>query len=182
VWLLDSMRRRRWLLGLGIALTAAFLLLRAVDRYGDPSPWSPQATDLFTILSFVNCTKYPPSLLYVLMTLGPAILALAWFDRGVGPLGRPLVVFGRVPLFCYLLHVPLIHLLAIAFAYARYGDGRFLVQHSLFRGREHFPSDYGYDLPVVYVAWITVILLLYPACWWFARLKSRRRDVWLSYL
>jgi len=181
-WLLDPMRRRRWLLGLGVGITALFVVLRYVNRYGDPRPWSHQDDDWFTVLSFVNCTKYPPSLLFVLMTLGPAIMSLAWFDRGTGPLGRPLVVFGRVPLFYYLLHVHVIHVLAFAFAYFRYGDVRFLVQHPFFRGHEPYPSDYGYDLPVVYLAWIIVIAVLYPACWWFARLKGRRRDSWLSYL
>src|SRR5262249_3996677 len=133
----------------------------------------------FTVFSFINCSKYPPSLLYDLMTLGPAILALALFDRPAGALGRFFATFGRVPLFYYLLHMPLIHFVAVLLALARYGDARFMFGNIAF-GPDR-PSDYGYGLGVVYLVWIGVVLLLYPACHWFAGVKSRRRDAWLSY-
>jgi uncharacterized membrane protein len=180
IWRLDPTRRRRWLLALGGTLVLLFLALRFVNGYGDPAPWSPQATNLATVLSFLKCTKYPPSLLFVLMTLGPALVLLACCDRPPGPLGRVFVTFGRVPLFYYLLHVPLIHLVALAFATVRYGDAGFLFQHVL-SGGPSFPADYGYGLPVVYAVWLGVVLLLYPCCRWFADLKSRNRSVWLSY-
>jgi len=97
IWLLDRPQRRRWLLSLGVVLATAFVALRFANGYGDPNPWREWAAGWQTVLSFLDCTKYPPSLLFVLMTLGPALLLLAWFDRPVGVLGRPLVVFGRVP-------------------------------------------------------------------------------------
>jgi uncharacterized membrane protein len=180
LWLLDPGRRRRRLAGLGGALLLLFVLLRATNLYGDPRPWTLQQTNWFTLLSFVNCTKYPPSLLFVLMTLGPALLALAWFDRPAGPLGRWFVVFGRVPLFYYLLHVPVIHALALVVAWAQYGEVGFLLHHPAGSAPDHAPPGYG--LPGVYVAWLVVVGLLYPVCWWFANVKRRRRDGWLSYL
>jgi uncharacterized membrane protein len=183
IWLFDRGRRRLWLIGLGAAVTALFLVLRARNRYGDPQQWSLQSTDLFTVLDFLNCSKYPPSLLFVLMTLGPALLALAWFDRGTGMFGRPLAVFGRVPLFYYLLHVPLIHLAALVLAHAQYSNVEFVYQHPLVaRFTGQLPDGYGYGLPVVYLIWLGVVLVLYLPCRWFAELKRRRRDVWLSYL
>jgi uncharacterized membrane protein len=181
VWLLDRPRRRRRLVVLGVALTLLFLLLRGLNRYGDPNPWSPQANGWFTVLSFLNCTKYPPSLLFVLMTLGPGLLALAWFDRTRGPLGRRLVTFGRVPFFFYLLHIPLIHGLAVVLALARYGQASFFF-YPIILDPGPLPEGYGYDLGVVYLAWLGVVAALYPACRWFAEVKRRRRDVWLSYL
>src|SRR5262249_54313456 len=157
-----------------------FLGLRFVNGYGDPARWSPQPTGLATVLSFLKCTKYPPSLLFVLMTLGPALLLLGCCDRPPGTLGRVFITFGRVPLFYYLLHVPLIHLVALAFATLRYEDLGFLYQHIL-SGGNSFPADYGYRLPVVYAVWLSVVLLLYPLCRWFAEIKARQRSMWLSY-
>jgi hypothetical protein len=133
------------------------------------------------VLSFLNCTKYPPSLLYVLMTLGPSMLLLAWWDRERGPLGGFFVTFGRVPLFYYLLHVPLIHLVAAAFAYARYGEIDFMLQFILL-AEPNLPANYGYGLPVIYGVWIGVVIVLYPACRWFAGVKRRSQSAWLSYL
>src|SRR5262249_4579160 len=153
--------------------------------YGDPRPWSLQDSTELTILSFLNCEKYPPSLLFVLMTLGPALLALAWCDQAPGLLGRLLVTFGRVPLFYYLLHVPLIRLVAAACAWARYGDIGFLRHHPMLIQITHpgeLPQGYGYGLIVVYVVWLAVLAALYPACRWFAGVKARRREAWLSYL
>jgi uncharacterized membrane protein len=181
VWLLDAQQRRRWLLGLGTGLTLLFIVLRTANGYGDPRPWSPQPSALFTLLSFLDCLKYPPSLLYVLMTLGPAILLLAAVDGTQSRLGRVLITFGRVPLFFYLLHVPLIHVLAIGLACARYGKADFLFEH-VFTAGPKLPEDYGYGLPAVYLAWLGVVLLLYPPCRWFAGLKTRSRAAWLSYL
>jgi uncharacterized membrane protein len=163
---LEPRRRQRVLIQLGLALTATFLLLRAGNLYGDPEPWRVQPRGpVFTILSFLNCEKYPPSLLYLLMTLGPAILVLGFLDRGVGRFGGPLVTLGRVPLFFYLLQWPLAHALAILLAATR-GE----------------PPDEGHDLMVVYLVWLVALVILYPLCARFAALKRRRRDAWLSYL
>jgi uncharacterized membrane protein len=182
VLLLSPWRRKRLMLRLGITLTLAFVVLRALNIYGDPHPWMVEKNALYTLLSFINCEKYPPSLLFLLMTLGPAIIALGLFERFnpsnlVPPLLQPLIVFGRVPLFFYILHIPLIHALAIVFAMVKYGPA----VSELFKGGRP-PDDYGYSLPVVYLIWIGVVLALYPVCRWFANVKRRRRDVWLSYL
>jgi uncharacterized membrane protein len=180
--LLRSGLRQRTIFLLGVGLTFAFVLLRASNVYGDASRWTRQSTDLFTLLSFLNCTKYPPSLLYLLMTLGPAIMALALFDWPLGPLARPVVTFGRVPLFFYLLHIPLIHGGAVLLDYARFGWSP-LAGHGPWDVKPlEVPAGYGVSLPVVYLIWIGVVLVLYPPCRWFAGVKRRRRDAWLSYL
>ena len=179
----DRAERRKLLLILGASLTAAFVVLRASNIYGDPAHWSAQKSALFTIFSFLKCTKYPPSLLFLLMTLGPAIIALGLLDRSLGKAARPIIVFGRVPLFYYLLHIPLIHLLAVLFAYLKHGaaGGVWLGPPWDPETVALYPKDYGYGLFGVYAVWLLVILLLYPLCRWFADLKQRRREAWLSY-
>jgi uncharacterized membrane protein len=173
--LLERERRRPLLLKLGLGLCGLFVILRAINMYGDPRPWTHQKTALFTVLSFIDCTKYPPSLLYLLMTIGPGIVFISLADRSMGKIAQPFITFGRVPLFYYLLHAPLIHLLAVAIAGSNYQ-----VPLGSFLGTPH-KEGYGYGLGVVYGLWILVVLLLYPACRWFADLKRRRRDAWLSY-
>jgi uncharacterized membrane protein len=179
---LDRWQRRVQLLGLGIGLTVVFVVLRYTNQYGDPNRWSEQKNGLFTVFSFLNCHKYPPSLLYTLMTLGPAIAALALFDGCRGPLSRFFVVFGRVPLFYYLLHLPLIHGLAVAIDYARFGWSPLSSDGFWGLWLRKVPEGYGVNLGVVYLLWIGVVLLLFPICRWFAGVKRRRRSVWLSYL
>jgi uncharacterized membrane protein len=185
---LERERRRRILFMLGGAAVVLFVALRALNVYGDPRPWEFQERGAwYTFLSFLNTSKYPPSLLFLLMTLGPSIIAVALFDRGEGArpplLLRPFVVFGRVPMFYYLLHVPLMHLVAIAFAYAKYGHAEWLFLNWLSPGQPPLePPGYGYDLLVVYLVWLGVVAALYPLCRWFAGVKRRRRDAWLSYL
>lgn len=170
--------RRRALLRIGGALTAGFVVLRAVNLYGDPSPWASQSSATLTPLSFLNITKYPPSLLFLLITLGPAIASLAWFERLSGPAARFLIVIGRVPLFYYILHIFVIHAAALVVGViAGFPVSRFL--HPPFF---NLPDGWGYGLPVVYVAWVAVVVALYPVCRWFAGLKARRREAWLSYL
>ncbi len=183
---LEPAARRRILLRLGAALTIGFIVVRAVNRYGDPAPWAHQKSGLFTLLSFVNCTKYPGSLDFLLMTLGPALLVLAWFDRRTFKPANPLVVFGRVPMFYFILHFYLIHALAVLAAWLRYGSSvaRFMFNPlpSMGGPRQLFPADSGYSLWVVYAVWLLTVALLYPLCRWFANVKSTRRDWWLSYL
>jgi hypothetical protein len=136
------------------------------------------------LLSFLKCTKYPPSLDFLLMTIGPALLLLSWFDRLTFTKTNPLIVFGRVPLFYFLIHFFVIHLLTIPFALLRYGHAGFLLNPlpSISGSMNLYPSDFGYPLWVVYAVWIAVVAMLYPLCLWFARLKERRSDWWLSYL
>ncbi len=177
--------RQQFFVRMGIGLILAFLGLRALNVYGDPSPWSVQLDSLDTVFSFVNCTKYPPSLLYLLMTLGPTFLLLALFERRDGALApKPLVVLGRVPLFFYLLHLPLIHGLAVVLSLLTYGDasGLFIEPPWSTGSAKFYPEGYGYSLPVVYGLYVLVLLILWPACWWFAGVKQRLRAWWLSYL
>lgn len=187
VMTLERERRRKILFRLGAACVALFVVLRAVNLYGDPRPWASQTDAWFTFLSFLNTSKYPPSLLFLLMTLGPSMLALALFDREPGrepgPLAHPFIVFGRVPMFYYLLHVPLMHLVAVVFSYVKYGRAEWLYLNWPPPGATPIePPGYGYDLWVVYAVWLGVVALLYPLCRWFAGIKARRRDAWLSYL
>jgi uncharacterized membrane protein len=170
-------RRRPVLLGLGIALVAGFVILRASNAYGDPRPWSPKSSPVYTLMSFLNCQKYPPSLLFLMMTLGPAILALAALDRGAGRLGGPLLVFGRVPLFFYLLQWPLAHGLAVAVEALRGQPVGWMFRRPPFQS----PPGYGQGLPMVYLMSAVTVALLYYPCRWFADVKRRRRDAWLSY-
>jgi uncharacterized membrane protein len=176
---LPSTRRDRLYIGIGAAVTAGFLLLRLGNWYGDPSPWTSQETWWRTALSFLNTTKYPASLLFLLMTLGPAVAALPWLERQHGRAAEILLTFGRVPLFFWLLHVPLIHLVAVGLSVARYGE----VVPWLYRNPPTpLPEGYGYGLTVVYAVTVGVVAVLYPVCRWFAGVKRRRRDPWLSYL
>jgi uncharacterized membrane protein len=177
-----SARRREFLWRLGLALSAAFLVLRVINVYGDPVRWSMQKTVAFTVVSFLNTTKYPPSLLFLLMTLGPAMLILWRVDAATPRWMRPALIFGRVPMFYYLLHIPLIHLLAVVVCYARYGHVYWMFE-SPNLGQYPFtlPPGWGYSLPVVYLVWIIAVVMLYPLCRWFAGVRQRRSDPWLSY-
>ena len=178
--------RQRFFLTLGLALVAAFVVLRFVNSYGNPVPWSSQPSALFTLLSFLNTTKYPPSLQFLLMTLGPALILLAYFDRRQPTDGHPLVVIGRVPFFYYVLHFWLIHILASAMAFLRYGSASlawlFSPLPSMGGAAENFPPGFGYPLWVSYAVWIAVVLMLYPLCLWFGRVKKRSQAWWLGYL
>jgi len=179
----DAGRRRAFLLRLGLALTLAFLVIRGINIYGDSSHWMRQKTAVFTVLSFLNATKYPPSLLFLLMTLGPAMIFLCAVDRGTPRMLRPALVIGKVPLFYYMLHFPLIHLLAVITCYVLYGSAHWMFE-SPDLGHYPFsaPPGWGYSLPVVYLVWALVVVTMYPLCRWFAALKQRRSDTWLSYI
>jgi uncharacterized membrane protein len=186
VFQLEPDARRRVMLRLGLAMTIAFIALRAWNHYGDPAPWTHQKSALFTVLSFLNCTKYPGSLDFLLMTLGPALLVLAWFDGRKFSSANPLIVFGRVPMFYFILHFYLIHALAVLFAWLRYGSSaaRFVFNPlpSMGGPTKLFPANFGYNLWTAYGVWLLVLVLLYPVCRWFANMKATRRDWWLSYL
>ena len=179
----DAEQRRALLIKTGFALIVAFVTLRAINLYGDPQPWTTKFPGM-TLLSFLRVTKYPPSLDFLLMTLGPAMLLLAWFDRIDFSWANPLIVFGRVPLFYFVTHLYLTHLLAFPLAYLRYGTAGFVLNPlpSMGGDAKLYPPDYGYSLAFVYLLWIAVVVVLYPLCRWFAGVKRRRRDWWLSYL
>ncbi|MFZ0396549.1 MAG: heparan-alpha-glucosaminide N-acetyltransferase domain-containing protein [Methyloceanibacter sp.] len=166
---LEERTRQRVLFGLGAAVTLGFIVLRATNLYGDPAPWTPQQTLLPTVLSFLNCEKYPPSLLYLMMTLGPALMLLASFEHARGAFARLLATFGQVPFFYYVVHLYLIHALSVATTFAMTGV--------LTR-----TPTIGLGLPGIYFVWLLVLVLLYPICRWFAELKERGSGWWWSYL
>jgi uncharacterized membrane protein len=186
VFLLEPSARRRIMRTIGFGMTTAFVVVREVNLYGDPVPWSPQRSGVFTVLSFLNCTKYPPSLEFLLMTLGPALLALAYFDQCRLKATNPLVVLGRAPLFYFIVHFYTIHALAVLMAWLRYGGASFTFMFnplpSMGGPRQLFPADFGYDLWVVYAVWVLIVVSVYPLCRWFAKIKAGRHDWWLSYI
>ena len=170
--------RRRQMYTIGFILIASFIFLRALNVYGDPHPWSVKDSPVKTFLSFLDTQKYPPSLLYLMMTLGPAIAILPFLERWEGKFANFITVFGRVPLFYYVVHLYLIHVLALIAARHTMGSFRFLVSNVPF---EAFPPSYGFSLGVVYAIWIAVVLLLYIPCQWFAGVKRKSNNPLLSY-
>ena len=175
-------RRRRFLRKLGSGMLIGFVLLRALNLYGDPLRWSVQKNAIFTLLSFLNVLKYPPSLLFLLLTLGAGILALPWFERvGQSWFSRVFITFGRVPLLFYVGQWITVHLLAISAGYLAGQPIGWLFTGLLDRPASN-PGNLGFSLWVVYALWLLGLLLLYPVCRWFADVKRRRKDWWLSYL
>jgi uncharacterized membrane protein len=192
--LLSRPDRRKWILTLGISATVLFFVLRGFNLYGNgyaglpfgsprsAGPWSIQSTPTLTVISFFNTLKYPPSLHYLLMTLGPSLIVLGLLDRvkAVGGLSRILLVFGRVPLFYYVLHIYLIHVIAILASLAFHQPvwhGTVIADHA------QRPLGYGHGLPFIYAMWILAVAILYLPCRWFMEFRSRHRDWnWLSYL
>jgi uncharacterized membrane protein len=175
----DEQKRRSDLYTIGFGLIGGFILIRAINIYGDMRPWAVQDSPLNTCLSFINTTKYPPSLLYLMMTLGPAIAILPLLERWKGFLAEFFLTFGRVPMFYYILHLYLIHTLAAIAAYGTLGDAGFMFAKEGFFG---FPQVYGFSLTTVYLVWFAVIMVLYIPCRWFMGVKARNKSVWLSYL
>jgi uncharacterized membrane protein len=179
----DPLRRKRMLRRLGWAAIALFVIIRAIDGYGDPAPWSIQPRAIFTVLSFFNVSKYPPSLLYILMTIGPALLFLSVAEKPLNAVTRPIAVFGRVPMFYYLVHIYLLHGLAVIGAMISghpASDMTFLT--TWVTGNTRL-NGYGFSLGVVYAVWIGTIVLLYPLCKWFDGYKRKHvaQRRWLSY-
>src|SRR5437870_7076262 len=180
---LEPARRHRICLRLGLGATALFLVLRGFNLYGDPRPWS-SGTPMPALLSFLNTNKYPASLSFLLMTLGPTIALIPLLDRARGPVARWLTVFGRVPFFYYVLHIPLIHALALVVSKIRTGtvDPWLFTNHPM--GNPPAPEGYTWNLGLLYVVWIIAVVMLYFPCRSYADLKVRRTDQsrWLKYL
>jgi uncharacterized membrane protein len=177
VMAMEPDRRRRICLRLGLGATSAFVLLRAVRGYGDPRPW-----DGTTVLRFLNTTKYPASLQFLLMTLGPTIALVPLLEAARGRIARALVVFGRVPLFYYVLHIPLIHVAACLVSLARTGrvDPWLFANHPMMVPPA--PPGYVWSLPLLYAVTACVVALLYLPCRWYGETKARRLDAWLRLL
>ncbi len=189
--LLQRPDRKKLLFRTGIVLTAAFFVLRGINLYGNgiaglpPSvgPWSVQPTLTLTVISFFNTLKYPPSLDFLLMTLGPALIALAWLDgvKAERGLGRALLIFGRVPMFYYVLHIYLIHIMAILVAQMVHQPSAWLWSWDFIL--QPIPAGYGHGLPFIYFMWITALLILYAPCKWYMEFKRQHREWrWLSYV
>ena len=178
----DEQRRRRWLVWIGLGLVVLFLVLRGFNLYGEPDLWSTQGSSLFTVMSFLNTSKYPPSLHFLLMTIGPALILLALIERMRLRTTNPIVVFGRVPFFFYILHLYFIHafaMLALVFA-GRDWREYILTARAIASGTL---SSFGLRIEAVYIVWILLIVLLYPLCKWYQRYKENNSTKWwLSYL
>ena len=176
---IDDTVRRKWMLMLGVAAICLFILLRILNVYGDPHPWSAQRSFAFTVLSFLKVTKYPPSLQFILMTLGPAILFLALAEKSLQSFGKAIIHIGRVPMFFYLIHIYLIHVLALfAAKFSGYNWNDMVSQKPL----TPVINGYGFSLAIVYVIWVIVVVLLYPICKWYNGYKTSHKKWWLSYL
>jgi uncharacterized membrane protein len=188
VLILEPARRNRICLAVGLGATALFLVLRGFNLYGDPRPWNAAAQgpngspSMPAILAFLNANKYPASLAFLLMTLGPTIALIPLLDKARGRLARWIIVFGRVPFFFYMLHIPLIHALALVVSIARLGKVSpwLFTNHPM--GNLPPPAGYTWSLPLLYLVWAVAIVILYFPCRWFASLKGKRKDWWLSYL
>jgi len=175
---LPPARRDRLLVSIGVGATVAFVALRALNVYGDSHPWSVQERGaLYTLLSFINTTKYPPSLLYLLMTLGPAIALMPLLERWRGRVAQVFEIFGRVPFFYYVLHVPLIHACARVWYWLAFDAPTM----TLF-DKSTWPAAYHPNLLRAYAVWAILVIVLYWPCRWFMNVRRRRTDWWLSYL
>ena len=173
----DPNYRKRFLLIAGVIAIALFIITRFINVYGDPAKWTSQKTFLFTFLDFIKTTKYPPSLLFMLMTIGPALIILSIAENAQSGVKKFLTVYGKVPFFYFLLHLLIIHSLAVAFSFISGGNA------GSFTGSSLKSAEVGYSLWVVYVVWVGVVLFLYYPCKWYGKYKaSHPEKKWLSYL
>ncbi|MEH6591415.1 MAG: heparan-alpha-glucosaminide N-acetyltransferase domain-containing protein [Halioglobus sp.] len=178
IFKLPARQSDAYLLRAGVIMVVGFFLLRTLDIYGDPNPWSTSDAGIqATVFDFMNVTKYPPSLIYLLATLGPMAIACAFACRWQGKLKDIFIVFGRAPFAFYVLHLYLIHLLSVLYGlYQGYGLDETMTIFFF------YPDGFGVTLPWVYLFWLLIVAALYPVCHWMVELKSRRKDWWLSYL
>ena len=188
ILIMEPTRRRRLCMAIGLSAIGLFLVLRGFNLYGDPRPWhagvagrnaSPPMPAVFALL---NTTKYPASLDFLLMTLGPIIALIPLLEGFRGGMARRIAIFGRVPFFFYMLHIPLIHALALLVSKIRLGvvSPWLFANHPM--GNPEPPEGYVWSLPLLYLIWAVAIVLLYFACRWFAALKAKRNNWWLQYL
>ena len=176
----DPVARKKWLIYIGVTTIIVFVVVRLINQYGDPSPWMQQKNSWRTFLSFLNVTKYPPSLTFTSMTLGPAILLLAFIEQISNVVTRFFATFGRVPFFYYVIHFYLIHALCVmVFFLSGYTTDQIVTPQFPFLFR---PPTFGFDLWVVYLVWILVIAIMYPLVRWFNRYKMTNTQWWVSYV
>ncbi len=173
--------RKKYLLRTGIVCVVVFLVFRFINLYGDPAPWAEQQSGWYTVLSLLNTSKYPPSLLFVLMTIGPLLMLLAWLEKfEIKP--APLLTFGRVPLFYFITHFYLIHTLALISTMLRSGKSFAEIDLHFAKSFGGITPEGGYSLPWVLLIWVVIVLLMYPLCKAYDRVKSRHPGTFLSYL
>lgn len=176
-------KRRKYLLWLGTAMIVVFVVLRAFTNYGNPTPWVKGDGFVTNLLNFLNTSKYPPSLQFLCMTLGPSCIALALFERVKAGWTRIVAVYGQVPFFYYILHFYILHLVVVACFYAEgYGSDAIRPSPEAFFPVWFRPVEFGYSIGVVYLVWFLLIVLLYFPCRWFAKYKKTHKKWWLSYV
>ncbi len=170
-------QRQRWLLGMGVGAVLLFLFLRGFNLYGEPNNWEAQASSIFTVLSFLNTTKYPPSLQFLLMTMGPALMFLSVSESMRHRITTPVLVFGKVPLFFYIVHLYLIH--ALAMLWLVY-SGREWREYVLSAAALQSGTliNFGLGLEAVYVIWLGIVALLYPLCRMYQKYKESNPSRW----
>jgi uncharacterized membrane protein len=177
----DAVYRKKFLIIAGMSTIALYIILRFINVYGDPSAWSARPNGFFTFLSFINSTKYPPSLFFMCMTIGPSLLLMAWWDNIQNGFTKIVSVYGRVPFFYFLTHLFILHLIS-AVTY-------FMRGHSFAEGVnptafiKFIQPGEGFQLRYVYLVWLAVVIVLYPVCKWYDRYKTNHKEKkWLSYL
>lgn len=175
-------KRRQLLFRIGVITIITFVALRLANFYGDPSPWSVQKDWILTVMSFFNTTKYPVSLLFILMTIGPLLIILAGLEKWNTRWIMPVIHFGRVPLFYFIIHFYLIHASALLLFVQKTGKSFAEIDLHFEKSFGGITAEGGYSLPWVYVAWVCVVLAMYPLCKWYDGLRSRSRSRWASYL
>ncbi|MEJ8841746.1 heparan-alpha-glucosaminide N-acetyltransferase domain-containing protein [Lacibacter sp. H375] len=176
-------KRKKWLLNIGGGAVLLFIIIRFANFYGDPGPWSKQDNFLKTFLDFISTTKYPPSLLYALMTLGPSVLFLAFTERANNTFTKFISIYGRVPMFYYILHIYLLHAAALVATglFTGFSWQIWVLKEPLWLTQTL--KGYGFSLGIVYIVWIGIVLFLYPLCKWYDRYKQNHKEKWwLSYL
>jgi len=178
---IESEKRQRMLRSVGLCFIALFIIFR-VANFGDVSLWKSQSTTLFTFLSFLNVTKQPPSLDFILLTAGMIFILLSVLERVDSVLLKPFHAFGRVPLFYFLLHFLLIHTSALILSMYRTGKSFSEIDFHFSKSFGGITPEGGVSLTGVYIAWICIVLCLYPICYWYDRFKTTHKDWWLSYL
>ena len=177
---ITSAHRRKVLLLFGLLGIATFIIVRFINVYGDPVLWSPQSTPFNTFLSFISTTKYPPSLLFACMTIGPALIVLSLVEGVQSKLASFFITYGRVPFFYYIIHFFLIHTLCLVMFYATgHNNSQVVDPASPFYFR---PAAFGFNLLTVYGIWMLIVLLMYPLCKWYGNYKLSHKHWWLSYL
>jgi len=177
IYKLEEAARKKLMIQIGLGAVAAFFVIRGFNIYGDPGPWSVQENFMLSVISFFNTEKYPPSLLYLLMTLGPSMFILAYTEKLSGKLSQIVSIFGKVPFFYYILHLIMAHLTAVAIGvFQGFEFKQFMT------GFWFFPEGYGLALGWAYVITLLIVAAVYPACKWYAGLKKRSKNPLLTYL